>query len=92
MEYGATVGYYAGAYRRLLPVSNDLETLVRYLQKRDTPYRPAWPTLSTSNAGHYHPSVKQPLLADEMPLSKVFEFSQNGNRVVIYSVPSAKEP
>jgi hypothetical protein len=91
-ELGATVGYYAGEYRRLLPASNDLDTIVRYAQKRDTAHRPAWLALWTGEADGYHPTIKEPFLADVLPLKKVFERKGEHSRVSIYEIPTPFDP
>lgn len=91
-ELGATVGYYAGQYRRPLPAANDLDTLVRYAQKRDTPLRPAWLVLWTGEADAYHPTLKAPFLANGLPLKKVFECADGNARVAIYEIPAPFDP
>lgn len=90
-ELGATVGYYAGKYRRPLPASEDLDLIVRYAQQRDTPHRPAWLVLWTGEADAYHATIKEPFLADRLPLKKVFERRERDNRVSIYEIPAASK-
>jgi dolichyl-phosphate-mannose-protein mannosyltransferase len=82
-EWGATAGYYAGQRRgRLTP--NDLETLLKYIDKHESGRGPVWLALASFHSPAYHSSVRSLLDAPNGRFPRVAEIADERGRAVIY--------
>ena len=80
-EAGATVGYYAGQFRRRL-THNDLSTIERFIYAKET--GPVY--LVVARFQKYHPTVARLIEQEGSPYRPVLIIDDDRGRVVIYRV------
>lgn len=85
-RYGM-IGFYGGCATRML-TSNDLDTILRYVEKREPEGTTVYLSVSSLESGGYHPSVAALLQGDSASprLRRVGEMAEEGQRVVVYEV------
>jgi hypothetical protein len=82
-EWGATAGYYAGQRRGRLTL-NDLETVLKYIDKHERAGTPVWLALASFQSAFYHSSVRSLLEAREAAFPRIIEVADGRGSAVIY--------
>jgi hypothetical protein len=82
-EHGRTVGYYA-VQRRARLTCNDLDTVLKYIDRVEDSQTPVWLSLSSLELENYHPSIRALLDAKRAAHAPRIEISDERGKVLVF--------